>query len=298
MCRGEPSEPCSSERTGGSAQADAPLTFRLARVRPLNKPPDPTYNPPIPLTIPRSHYNPPIPLTSRCPLAPGCTRLIPSLPAMLLAFCLVPRPGARLLTACRLELGTAAPALPRRKARRGQCSAGRGKRQAESRCRCGRVQDSPLLGNAWELSKLGQAREPPSLPSASDFCLVFLFALRFSSLPFSSRLFSSLLLKAFRIACRLALGYRALCALQEVLYFGSMLTEALYGTLLDMQQVRVAKLCAPARNGIPHGTVSHTARYPTRHGIPPGTVSHTARYLTRHGIPHGTVSARHSIRTA
>ncbi len=158
------------ERTGGSAQPDAPLTFRLARVRPLYKPPDPTYiprshlHPPIPLTIPQSHlqsrnptYNPPIPLTSRCPLA-----ALDTIPApMLLAFCLAPRPGAHLLTACRLELGTAAPALPCGKAL--TASAGRGKRQAEFRCRCGRVQDSPLLGNAWELSKLGQAREPPSV---------------------------------------------------------------------------------------------------------------------------------------
>jgi hypothetical protein len=177
------------ERTGGSAQPDAPLTFRLARVRPLYKPPYPTYNPaipltiprshlnppipltiprshlnpPIPLTIPRSHLHPPIPLTSRCPLA-----ALETIPApMLLAFCLAPRLGAHLLTACRLELGTAAPALPCGKAAQpvicwARQAPGRGKRQAESRCRCGRVQDSPLLGNAWELSKLGQAREPPS----------------------------------------------------------------------------------------------------------------------------------------
>jgi hypothetical protein len=128
--------------------------------------------------------------------------------------------------------------------------------------------------------------------------LVFLFALRFLSLLFSSLLS---VLKAFRIACRLALGYRAVCALQEVLYFGSMLTEALCSTLLDMQQVRVAKLWAPSRHGFPHGTVSRTARYPARHGIPHGTVSLTARYPARHGILHGTVSltalypARHVI---
>ena len=41
----------------------------------------------------------------------------------------------------------------------------------------------------------------------------------------------------------------------------------------------------PARHGIPHGTVSHTAQYPTaawypaRHGITPGTVGCTAWYL-------------------
>ena len=38
------------------------------------------------------------------------------------------------------------------------------------------------------------------------------------------------------------------------------------------------------RHGIPHGTVSHTARYPARHGILHGTVFRTARYPARPGL--------------